>query len=377
MNKTNHAEKQHQSSGASRTPISTVRTSLLRILQHLLFPFGRSNIFTKEGRGLQRATRWVYRYIWLIGIGYASSICLLPSTEPSSDHTIFNPPRFTLFSIIDKQDVSPTSVILTVRPCKDESDDNTDPYTKNWSQGTWSVEFKQPQLQVARSYTPLPPTPDMRNTSDLRFLIRRERGGEVSNYLANLPVNATVELRGPHPGVNLPKDAADVVFLAGGTGIAPAMQVVYTLLEKRTDSHKPKIHIVWANRNRVDCTGGVSSSVTRKSRQRKTSSLRVQKVVQELEHMRSMHPDHLTIDYVVDEEGTFIDQKVISVATRKSSLDISRTSSTPNLLFVSGPEGFVNFLAGPKVWEDREEKQGRLGGLLGQTGLVNWRVWKM
>ena len=384
-NKAGPDKKRHnpQSDRDAAKFINQAKNFPSRILQFSIFPFASRTVSTgpsqqtiQQRGGFRRGAVWLYRILWLLGVGYAGSIYFLPSSLPSADHTVFNSPRFTRFSIIERRDVSPTSFILTLRPQKAVIPD-LEPYSKSWNEGTWSVEFKQPQLQIARSYTPLPPDPDAPNPHDLRFLIRREKGGEVSNYLAGLPVHATVEMRGPHPGVDLPTDTTNILFLAGGTGIAPAMQVAYTLLEKRTDVQKPKIHIVWANRQRADCVGGVSSSTAGRGKQHKTTDQPTETVVRELQTMRSRHPDHLSVDYLVDEEGTFVDQKIISAFTGKATNYDLGSAWGSKLLFVSGPEGFVSFLAGPKKWEDGKEKQGSLGGIIGQMGLTGWQVWKM
>jgi cytochrome-b5 reductase len=379
-------KRQNPQSGEMRNFRNAAPNSSSRILLFFIFPFISRTASassplqgTRQREGFPRGATWIYRILWLLGIGYAGHTYLLPSPLSSADHAVFTPPRFTPFSIVEKHDVSPTSVVLTVRPQTAVRPD-IEPYEKSWNEGTWSVEFKQPQLQIARSYTPLPPISGASSPSDLRFLIRREKGGEVSNYLANLPLHATVEIRGPHAGIGLPMDTTDIVFLAGGTGIAPAMQVVYTMLEKRTETQKSKIHIVWANRKRADCVGGVSSSTkTRKNELFEATDHPPETVVRELQIMRQKYPDNLSIDYVVDEEGTFLDRKSISLITAKASrdMDISGSGTGSKLLFVSGPEGFVSFLAGPKKWEDGDEKQGNLGGILGQMNLKGWQVWKM
>jgi ferredoxin-NADP reductase len=190
-------------------------------------------------------------------------------------------------------------------------------------------------------------------------------------------MHATIDIRGPHPEIDLPVDTTDIVFLAGGTGIAPAMQVAYTLLEKRTDTQRPKICIIWANRKRIDCVGGVSSSVAKTSGERKVADRSAETVVRELQLMQRRHPEHLFVEYIVDEEGTFVDQKMISTFTGKAAEDRPESGAGSKLLFVSGPEGFVNLLAGPKRWEDGKEKQGELGGVIGKMGLKGWQVWKM
>jgi cytochrome-b5 reductase len=348
-----------------------------RVLIFLLFPFTRNGIATnpltsRQQIRFRRRVIWLYRILWSLGIGYTVNAYLLPES-PSEKHPVFNAPRFTPFTVIGKEDVSPTSFILTLRPHSAVMP-GTDPYAASWSQGPWSVEFKQPQLQIARSYTPLPPPCDMQSSSDLRFLIRREKGGEVSNYLAALPLLATVEMRGPHPEVDLPADVTDIVFLAGGTGIAPAMQVAHTLLETRVEGGRPRVHIVWANRKRDDCLGGVCSSGAKSLRKDQTRHSTTGTVVRELQEMRRRYPEYLTVDYLVDEEGTFLDQNMISALTTRAAVE-NRVGS--KLLFVSGPEGFVNFLAGPKIWECGEEKQGELGGVISRMGLKDWKVWKL
>ena len=289
---------------------------------------------------------------------------------------VFDPPRFTFFSIISKEEVSLTSFIVTVRPMSFVDNPKlaeTDPYAKQWEKGTWSVEFKQPQLQIARSYTPLPPR-EVDRPGDLRFLIREEANGEMSRYLGRLAVGDTVELRGPHIEVDLPAKVTDVLFLAGGTGIAPALQVAYTLLEARKQSKVlPNIHIVWSNRRREDCVGGTSlQPVTATDRAEGT-------IVQELRRLQEEFPDNVRVEYFVDEEGTSLDSKKLIQLTRRPSHVKHQAVSTEintRLLFVSGPEGYVNFLAGPKKYRDGKQLQGELGGLIGKIGIKSWEVWK-
>ncbi|PVH69071.1 ferredoxin reductase-like protein [Cadophora sp. DSE1049] len=254
-----------------------------------------------------------------------------------------------------------------------------DPYGKQWSTGTWSVEFKHPQLQIARSYTPLPPTAQScaeDSVDVLRFLITREEGGEISNYLARLRVGDQVQLRGPHARLELSKDITDVVFLAGGTGIAPAMQAAYTLLEAHPNdaNSKPRMHIVWANQRREDCLGGVSQD------SEENTGMASTRLVRELREMQEKHPDNLKIDYLVDEERTILDQKRLSSITKNTSLvkfEPLRTRIDSRLIIVSGPEGFVNFIAGPKKWSGGKETQGELGGLLGRRNVRDWKIWKL
>ncbi|KAK3685587.1 hypothetical protein B0T22DRAFT_222907 [Podospora appendiculata] len=331
-----------------------------------------------------------------------------------------NPETFVPFTITAREQVSPTSFILTVRPlhARDapsfflpDQHANGPVLARAWQHGLWSVEIKQPQLQVARDYTPLPPRDDDLDRGVLRFLIRRLDGGEVSSYLSRLGVGDGVELRGPHLGFDVRARLGDsgdsVVFLAGGTGIAPALQAARALLDDNNEQ-PTTVSILWANRHRADCDGpGGIASLLAEEKQR--------------------HGDRLRYACTVDEEGSFISAGAIAELTGMSSItpvsspgwfsfslwggnktvptagdarDLLPSATgiaeescpfhsarrlvampardTPgagctckeqhhgkNLLMVSGPDGFVAAFAGAKVWGAGRELQGPVGGVVG------------
>ena len=298
---------------------------------------------------------WIGGASFLLAVGI---VFLYPNGDP--DGKPFDPPRFSPFKVVKRDIVSPTSVILTVQRFTNGTEDL---YKDMWDKGIWSVEVKQPELQIARSYTPLPPINPV-GYSELRFLIRKEHRGEVSGYLHRLGFGSQIELRGPHPGFDVPEDVAEVVFIAGGTGIAPALQAAYTTLERRNTG--ARVRIVWSNRWRDDCQGGGQSKLIG----RKEPGL----IVQEFEALQKRYPGRLTVDYFVDQENTFLNQKTISQLTQ----DSGRTNGQgPKLLFVSGPEGFINHFAGPKMWENGKEGQGVVAGVIGKMKLHDWTVWKL
>jgi cytochrome-b5 reductase len=316
--------------------------------------------------------------IWAIA-GLFVAIGALKQFNDSGEKKIFDPPRFTPFQIVKREEVSPTSIILTLRPQNLNSKDGidtSDPYEKEWERGTWSLEVKQPQLQISRRYTPLPPTADT-VTSDLRFLIRKEYKGEMSGYLHTLPVGADVGLRGPHTEYTLPDTVNNIVFLAAGTGIAPALQVAYAVLEKRdSGKERAKIHIIWANRRREDCEGGSDSLVT--------STLTTEtkgRIVTQLDDLQRKFPNQIKVEYLVDEEGQYLDKKRIAQSVTLPTIPPTNTSTdiqtAPNLIMLSGPDGFITYCAGPKRWEGGKETQGPLSGILGRMSLKDWIVWKL
>ena len=251
------------------------------------------------------------------------------------------------------------------------------------------MQFKQPQLQIARSYTLLPPVPGTEE-DELHFLIRRERNGEVSGYLHRLPLDAEVDLRGLSAEYELPENVDRVVFLAGGTGIAPALQVA-SLLAGKAD-----VHVLWASRRREDCVDGISDTKQPASWKSvfngwwNTSASPASSnttdhgkegeegvIVSQLETMKQRFGHEkgqrkLIVDYYVDEEGTFIDPKNVDQLLQSSS----RNDKT-KLLFVAGPDGFVNHWAGTKEWKDGQEIQGPLRGVLSSLDVRGWKVLKL
>lgn len=242
--------------------------------------------------------------------------------------------------------------------------------------------MKQPQLQIARSYTPLPPVKMLEEsegawsnrTKGLRLLIRQEPMGEVSGYVHGLAEGAKVEVRGPRPELMLPEDVRDVVFLAGGTGIAPALQVAYALSRRAATGrglHEEPVRmsILWSSRTRDDI--GDNSGSAFGSFQDRYASIPGQ--LQALEGAsKGSRSFQLSTRSFVDDENTLLDASELS-----SVLAPSKRTDGRKLVLVSGPDGFVSYVAGPKVLENGVEAQGPLAGLMSRIDRTGWQVWKL
>ncbi|KAJ8062916.1 hypothetical protein OCU04_008164 [Sclerotinia nivalis] len=367
-----------------RSPAHTAKCPPARIFgRHFMYlgstppknPIMTAGKAPPPGKPQNRAILFICEIVFLGILLYALEKAKSTESNQKISSSPFDSPRFTKFTIISEENVSSTSKLLTIRP---KTTVKSDPYVAYWENGLWSVEFKQPLLQIARSYTPLPPDENAAK-GDLRFLIRKEPNGEMSNYLFGLQANSELELRGPHVEFDLPQDVEEVVFLAGGTGIAPAMQVVHTLLEARkSDGKRPRVRIIWANRRREDCVGGEMHTPVSGSDTLTLDGAGF--IVQQLQKIQQKYPGNLQLNYVVDDEGTFIDQRMISQAMQSSSETMYGSvtaKSNSKLLFVSGPEGFINHFAGPKKWWNGRQEQGELGGILGRMGVGNWKVFKL
>lgn len=314
-----------------------------------------------------------------LALAAAATAYQRPSSSPPS--STLHDRTFTPFTITSKTPISPTSTIFTLSPPKASSpaDSPPDPYAPLWPT-LWSLTFRQPQLQVARSYTPLPPSDPTTSPSTtpgaLRFLIRREHGGEVSSYLSALPVGATIDVRGPVVEYKVPGDVSEVVFLAGGTGIAPALQAVRAVLGERGQGGGKKVKILWANRNRSECAGAPVTATWwgriwgASPGPREPAS----PLVEELRGLEARYGGRVEVKYFIDAEGTFIDRRGILEAVKSAK---GEEKAGKKLIMVAGPEGFVKHYVGARVWEGGEEKQGPLGGVVKGLGLRGWEVVKL
>jgi ferredoxin-NADP reductase len=199
-------------------------------------------------------------------------------------------------------------------------------------------------------------------------------------------------MRGPQIECVIPDETKEIVFIAGGTGIAPALQAGHSLLSRHNDQSRPKIHILWANRLKEDCLGGVSDtpralpshsswfpwfgSKTIAPEQAAAAPLdeTASLIVKELEALKSQYPGQVKVDYYIDEENRFIRKDDISEAVKSSGPD---DSPRKKLILVSGPDGFIGYMAGPKVWAQGQELQGPVQGVIKELDLKEWAVWKL
>ena len=354
----------------------------------------------RVGRHLcsHRAARWNVRRRWIskaltIGSGFALGWVAWPFTK--NREGILNRDTFSPFQLESKQEVSSTSSILTLRPLDTLYQPNV--RKELWEGKIWSVQIKQPQLQIARSYSPLPPfaNTECRDSKDqsTRLLVRREPNGEMSNYLHRLSDKATIELRVSDTSYVLPGDVEEVVFLAGGTGIAPALQAAHALFQPNKEDDKdasiPKMSILWANRRRDDCKGakieppsgtwwrsiwrlGPLSSGDPETGIAKSKS----PIVEELDYLQNKHEGRFTIQYFVDENNRYITSKVLSSYLMPKD-ETNKSNGRKKLVLISGPDGFVAHFAGPKVWQKGRECQGPMGGLLKHIGISDWEIFKL
>ena len=315
---------------------------------------------------------------------------------------------FVTYGLVGKQPISSTASIFHLEPV--QKLDNDELYREAWKRGIWNVQFKQPQLQIVRAYTPLPPI-DQDSGADkggLSFLIRRDLHGEVSSYLHRLPEKSNLDIRGPYMEYEITPDVRQVIFLAGGTGIAPALQVAHTMFEAQGGGNR-RLHILWANRTREDCAGGINDPPPPNSPPQKstwTNFLSSSKsnipttpvptttkspLVRDLETLKQKYPDQITVEYFVNSEDTWIDKAAVTRAVSRfddsglsstSALETASSSETERerQILISGPPGFIAHLAGPKEWRNGREEQGAVSTIVAHALAktpYHVKVWKI
>ncbi|KAL8846110.1 MAG: hypothetical protein Q9221_008778 [Calogaya cf. arnoldii] len=327
---------------------------------------------------------------------------------------------FQEYELVRNQKISATSYILKIQPStfgnrayKSRLDGQK--ITEASQKGIWSVQIKHPLLTIARLYTPIPTilrdphahalgekaNYQSLNPQDnqLRFLIRNYPEGELSRFLSRLQPGARIELRGPYQEFEFPDHLEQVVFLAGGTGISPALQMAHTLLEDRSDTPKPRMTILWANRFAEDCKGGSIESPHHSgaffqqawrsvfgSHDPHPAIIPVptyedSPIVRELSALETRHPGIFRVGYFADDQQRFITERDVQAHVQEPESRRSQRASDETLgkklIMISGPEGFVEHFAGPKAWKKGRELQGSLGGVLGKVHLSDWAVWKL
>ncbi|CAK7895505.1 hypothetical protein CAAN1_12S04500 [[Candida] anglica] len=249
--------------------------------------------YTKHNKPASVTGRWsrhlpkIAVFAFVVWAGYSIKVWVYQPDDGSDANDILIPTEFHPFIITHKEQIDPDHFLIEVKP---KFDRWKYAYYNNYLDKTiwngkkiWSVEVKQPQIMVVRSYTPLPlyflkseltrsgerkPLLKVINNDEedgdkngtMTFYIKRYGDGEVSKYITSKNIGDEIELRGPnieytfpyHPMGNvyerpifrdLPSevecdtidrvrdehnipDVDNVTFYTAGTGIAPALQVL-------------------------------------------------------------------------------------------------------------------------------------------------------
>lgn len=249
---------------------------------------------SEKGKKPKTVSRWtgqvpkILTIVVLIWAGYTVKVWFYPAEENSDSKELLDPYSFHKFVVTHKQQIDSDHFLIEVKPkFKHWQYSYYAHYDEKsiWSgEKIWSVEVKQPDIMVTRSYTPLPlyfmksehtrsgekepllrvidnDVEDYDKGGVMSFYIKRYNNGEVSRYLSNRKIGDEIELRGPHIDYRFPyhplkpvhtrptfrdlpskveaeslvdtikkrsniPDFDNLDFYCAGTGIAPALQVL-------------------------------------------------------------------------------------------------------------------------------------------------------
>lgn len=298
-----------------------------------------------------------------------------------------------------------------------------------------SVYIKEPSLVIERAYTPLydtlpgsysaalsGSTPEQRQMLDL--LVKRYPDGELGKMLHRAIPNPTVpqlEVRGPVDTWSFERDSAAagvperIVMVVGGTGITPAYQLLTNLFGRPDATTQarlggtPRIEVLYAtqdlesalllpqlhrlaeaNRDKVKVSlfaERLPSTATNLSQVERSALGR------ELVVSRSKAASSRSWVPFFGSRGSSMDAKLELTSTSAPTMTIpvfesritqqhlQKVLSPPpsagsrTLILVSGPDGMVEALAGPKSRDG--QTQGRLTGILAAIGCGQEDVFKL
>lgn len=177
-----------------------------------------------------------------------------------------------------------------------------------------AIWIKDPSMQIQRPYTPISFDP-------LRILVKRYEDGEVSRFVHRQ--GTELQVRGFD--TTWTGNVEEILFIAGGTGITPALQ----LLEKGK-----RLKLFYASKPE--------------------------------EVYDKVIPNNADVDYFIDTKRRI---RLEDIQKWEKS-----TRGKDRIVLVSGPDGMVDFIAGSK---NRDGSQGDVGGLLAKAGLSNAEVYKL
>lgn len=246
----------------------------------------------KKPKTITRWTRYVPKLLTAVVIvwcGYTYYVWSTDTEEGEDSTELLHPDEFHKFIITHKEKLDDDHYLIELVPKFHHWQYSflTSPDAKslwNGSEKLWSVEIKQPDINVVRSYTPLPlyfmkseytknnlrkpllkiihpETEEYDKDGTMCLYVKRYENGEVSRYITDKNVGDELELRGPKTEFKLPyhplkklhnrpifrdlpsktepdnmidtvkkvnnlPDVDNLAFYAAGTGIAPVLQMV-------------------------------------------------------------------------------------------------------------------------------------------------------
>lgn len=248
----------------------------------------------------------------------------------------------------------------------------------------------QPSIEghkaLSKSYSPV----SHPNQSGYFDLVVKEypyrEGGGVGKYLCDMEVGSSIQAK--LKGERMMHGSSAVVgrgwkhigLVAGGTGIAPLLQIARIALESESEADRPRVYLLFVNHTREDILGK-----------------------DEIEALAKEHPDNffVTYSFTREDEGAITtdgecaidgsnskffkgrgDASLAKAALPKPSCTIAEGQPSDTMVLVCGRDGFVAHWAGPVARAPTTDGskgpkiQGPLTGVLAEAGFTADQVFK-
>lgn len=210
---------------------------------------------------------------------------------------------------------------------------------------------------VIRPYTPVSP-PGHKGSLDL--MIKSYPEGNISKWFASLKPGDEVMLKGPIVKHEYQANAVDkAVFIAGGSGVTPAWQLINHALALPDD--KTKFTLMYANVQEKDIRE--SSKVARPL---------IPVLRNEWDALAAKHPNRFQVVYFLDNAPSGWKGETGYISADKISKYFPRADGEKVKAFVCGPPPQYKAVSGPKDGM----KQGELSGALRDLGYTSEEVFK-
>ncbi|XP_052200080.1 NADH-cytochrome b5 reductase-like protein [Diospyros lotus] len=265
------------------------------------------------------------------------------TSEETSPKVALDPDKWLEFKLQDRAQVSPNSHLFRF---------SFDPTARFGLHIASCIITRAPLGQdaegkmqyVIRPYTPIS-DPDSKGYFDLIIKVYPE--GKMTQHLAKLKPGDVLEVKGPIEKLKYtPNMKKHIGMIAGGTGIAPMLQIIEAVLKNSEDN--TQLSLLYANISPDDIL-----------------------LKQKLDMLEASHPN-LKIFYTVDSPSK--DWKGGSGYISKDMIVKGLPGpSDDTLILVCGPPGMMNHISGDKA---KDRSQGELSGLLKEAGYTEQMVYK-
>lgn len=272
---------------------------------------------------------------------------LADAATPASAGAL-NPNEFRPFKLIKKEKVTPNTTLFRF-----ELPDNqvSGLYTASCLV-TKALLKEKPEddkpKAIIRPYTPIS-TPSTKGHLDL--IVKIYPTGKMGPHMDSLKIGDTLEMKGPIPKYPYePNIKKHIGMVAGGTGIAPMLQVIDAVLSNPED--KTQVSLVYANVSEGDII-----------------------LKGKIDALAAAHPQQFKVHYMVDKPnwGGIMWKGGVGYVSKDVLKQHMPAPSKDNVVMVCGPPGMMAAVSGSKA---PDYSQGEVSGLLKELGYTKDSVYK-